>query len=234
MNKINLRGRKFFKLTNKDECHHGFQYKDGLNVDNIPFDAHGSCCAGGLYFSDSANILNFIDLDSAYIREITIPDDEFDVVQDQSGPIKWRSHSVICGERRSIGELSTWKWMIEHDIIIPHQAFYLVSRCMNIQPDILDYLISNVGNAESTFLYSRCLHIAVDYGNIELVKFIIKSCDISSGEIKSLITLAKDNGHIDIVKLLYKSIKYNKLSYTKTVIYTYINHLTLKYLNVRL
>ena len=235
MNKINLRGRKFFKLTNKAECHFGFQYKDGLNVDFIPFNKYGSCVAGGLYFSDTANILDFIAFDSTYIREITIPDDEFDVIQDPSGDKKWRSHSVICGERKSLGELATWKWMVEQGIHITNHVIYVYVKNTNTNRlEIIQYLIDNAYYSERLFLYSRCLHIACDYGNIELVKFIITHGATSIYEIKSLIKLAKYNGNVDIVKVLYKSIKYNKLEYIKTLIYAHINRLTLKYLNVRL
>ena len=42
----------YYKITNKNECHHKFQYKDGLNIDTNEFQEEGSCVPNGLYFSD--------------------------------------------------------------------------------------------------------------------------------------------------------------------------------------
>jgi phosphoribosylformylglycinamidine (FGAM) synthase-like amidotransferase family enzyme len=33
----------FYKLTNKSEIHNNFQFQDGINIDTIPFNPHGSC-----------------------------------------------------------------------------------------------------------------------------------------------------------------------------------------------
>ena len=38
-----LLDKKFFKITNKEECHNGFQYIDGLNILKEPFAETGSC-----------------------------------------------------------------------------------------------------------------------------------------------------------------------------------------------
>jgi hypothetical protein len=45
----------FYKLTNLSENHHGFQLKDGLNIDTKKFDPSLSC-NGGLYFTELNNI----------------------------------------------------------------------------------------------------------------------------------------------------------------------------------
>ena len=49
--------QKFVKLTNENECHNNFQYKDGLNVDTIKFNPTGLCQPGGLYFYHAGMIL---------------------------------------------------------------------------------------------------------------------------------------------------------------------------------
>ena len=69
----------YFKITNKEENHHEFQYVDGLNVLKEEFnnDPNDSCCAGGLYFTDAANIFEFIDY-GVYLREISLPVDNPD------------------------------------------------------------------------------------------------------------------------------------------------------------
>ncbi len=38
------------KLTNEFECHNGFSFKTGLNIDFIPFNPKGECQPGGIYF----------------------------------------------------------------------------------------------------------------------------------------------------------------------------------------
>ena len=49
--------RQFIKLTNYDERHNGYQFKDGLNVNTEPFNPSGSCRYGGIYFVDGLNIM---------------------------------------------------------------------------------------------------------------------------------------------------------------------------------
>lgn len=53
----------FYKITNLTECHHNFQYKDGLNVLTEPFNynSNDSCCVGGFYFTDIKNIFKFVE-----------------------------------------------------------------------------------------------------------------------------------------------------------------------------
>ena len=55
----NTTNNSFWKITNEEENHHGFQYQDGLNVDTQEFQESGTCVKGGLYFTDSENIPNF-------------------------------------------------------------------------------------------------------------------------------------------------------------------------------
>ena len=54
-----LANKTFYKITNATECHHKFQYRDGLNVLVEPFAETGSCCPGGFYFTDIEHILEF-------------------------------------------------------------------------------------------------------------------------------------------------------------------------------
>ncbi len=54
---------------------HGFVYTDGLNIDTIPFNPQGSCSAGGLYFTDSANLTGFLETKHTHVAQVIIPDD---------------------------------------------------------------------------------------------------------------------------------------------------------------
>lgn len=49
----------FFKLTNKNENHYGYRYKDGYNFDSNEFKPFGDCSGGGLYFCDFDNLYQF-------------------------------------------------------------------------------------------------------------------------------------------------------------------------------
>ena len=151
--------KKYYKLTVKDENHHGFVYQDGLNVDTVPFDKTGSCCAGGLYFSDTENIMRFFDGDMRWIREITIPKGENDFVKDPSNnPPKWRSHSVVCGPRKDLNKVSTWKWMVSEGIAMSY-ANVLTNGTYHRNVKILKLLLSlpNVKFTHDTYCWALML-----------------------------------------------------------------------------
>ena len=112
---LDLSGERFFRITNKDEKHNSYQWVDGMNVDHLPFRYSGTCCPGGLYFTDAENILVYMNGASAWIREVQVPADDITVVRDPQQD-KWRSHRVIAGERRSLVEVSTWHWIREQGI----------------------------------------------------------------------------------------------------------------------
>jgi hypothetical protein len=90
---------KFYKITNKEENHFGFQYKDGLNIDTLPFNPSGDCEPGGIYFSRE-DILQFSHC-GVWIREVTLPENE-PIYVNPGSPKKWKSHRVILGPRRKI------------------------------------------------------------------------------------------------------------------------------------
>lgn len=96
---------RYFKLLRKDLTHHGFSYKEGLNVLNMPFDE--SACGGrpgGLYFSEEKDILSWLHYydDYEWITEVTIPPGARGVVL--QGELK--ADRIICGP---FMRLSTWK-----------------------------------------------------------------------------------------------------------------------------
>src|SRR5579872_4577477 len=65
------------KLTVESENHNNFQYQTGLNVDGIPFNPHGSCSPGGLYFCKLEyfpRYLHYYDKFCVNLRYVSIPD----------------------------------------------------------------------------------------------------------------------------------------------------------------
>ena len=103
----------YYKITNKKENHHGFQYSDGLNIliDEFNNDPNQSCCKGGLYFTDVSNIFEFLNY-GIYLREITLPttDQNFCMVKDGN---KWRANMIILGKRYELSNVDTFKLLIE-------------------------------------------------------------------------------------------------------------------------
>ncbi len=98
-----LHGSKFYRLTNQDECHRGFQYKTGLNVDIVPFVPSGSCQPGGLYFFSDIQLGKLLNHMPGYsrpvwIREVTFPPDA--KIWKMDG--KYKADKFILGERKSI------------------------------------------------------------------------------------------------------------------------------------
>lgn len=69
--------RKYVKLTNEKEVHNGYMFKDGENVDTIPFYPHGECNEGGIYFTELGKIDRWLDYGSTgkmkWMRDVEIP-----------------------------------------------------------------------------------------------------------------------------------------------------------------
>jgi hypothetical protein len=57
--------------------HHGFTYKEGLNIDHIPFNPInpiGKCMEGGLYFCEAADLYRYLEY-GTLIADVEIPPD---------------------------------------------------------------------------------------------------------------------------------------------------------------
>jgi len=96
----------YFKITNQDECHHGYQYKTGLNILDKPFESKGSCVSGGLYFTTLVHLHHFYDY-GIWLREVTIPEDAR-MVMDPSAN-KWRANKIILGDKYPLFDDQTIK-----------------------------------------------------------------------------------------------------------------------------
>jgi len=93
---------KYYKLTNQQENHHGYQYKTGLNVLDMPFQYEGDCVAGGLYFTTFDQIHNFISF-GVWIREVRLP---LDAKYVKVGN-KYRADKIYLGNRYHINSVSS-------------------------------------------------------------------------------------------------------------------------------
>src|SRR5579872_4900984 len=95
--------RVFVKLTNKFEFHHGFLFKDGLNVDTKKFNPSGNCRPGGLYFTDIKDAYLWVYY-SGYIglmihmRKVTIPNDATIYIEN----CKFKTDKIILSQKEEI------------------------------------------------------------------------------------------------------------------------------------
>ncbi|XWV26720.1 ankyrin repeat protein [Tupanvirus soda lake] len=198
-----MKSKLFFKITNANENHHGYQYHDGLNVLDKPFQESGSCVPGGLYFTDVENIFKFLNY-GIYLRKIELPldDPDFRMVQDKDGD-KWRANKIILGEKRSLTNPETFQYLVSlganihtnYDYALRWSAEkgyldvvkYLVDKGTDINADYDCALISSAGN-----------------GHLDIVKFLVENgANINANNDCALRWSARE-GYPDIVEYLLK------------------------------
>jgi hypothetical protein len=95
--------RKLCKLTNKEENHNGFLYQTGHNALDEKkelFNPSGSCCKGGLYFTEQSK-KNLWTHGNSYFRSVTIPDKALVYVESN----KFKTNQFILGAREDLGTL---------------------------------------------------------------------------------------------------------------------------------
>jgi len=95
--------KTYYKVTNEEENHHGYQYKDGLNILEEEFNDNPgeSCVPGGFYFTDYDNLPKFFCF-GVWIREVRIPENAR-VVKNLNGN-KWRTDRIIFGKKYHINK----------------------------------------------------------------------------------------------------------------------------------
>jgi hypothetical protein len=98
---------KFFKIVNP-KGHNGMVYKEGLNVDVLPFNPSGDCEAGGIYFS-SSDIFAFMD----YGTELYEVEPVGEVYKNPGYPVKFKAHSVKLKYVGKRDEPKTIKYLVE-------------------------------------------------------------------------------------------------------------------------
>src|SRR5665647_3665118 len=94
-------GKTLVKLTSESECHNGFQFKDGLNVDTVPFNPTSECKPGGIYFCELSKFFYWTiynEKQMIWYRKVTIPDDAQVYVESD----KFKADKLILSERHEI------------------------------------------------------------------------------------------------------------------------------------
>ena len=185
---------KYYKLTNEKEIHNGFQYKDGKNEDHLPFNETGSCCPGGWYFSDSENILQFIDSKMYWIREVS-PDTENMVKDPDNNPIKWRSKSLDCQPRKSLHDINTWIWMMDQGILNNQKSIDSALRWSseNGHLAVVKFLVEKFDKQFSQNSIDYALGLSSDNGHFDVVKVLVDKFDKFSQSTKDVVLKYSSN-----------------------------------------
>ena len=89
------------KLTNKEEIHYGFKFKNGLNVDKENFNPSGECSKGGIYFTTMTNFHKWIIYSKKlmyWYRKVSIPNNARVYIEDD----KFKVNKIVLGKRKYI------------------------------------------------------------------------------------------------------------------------------------
>ena len=96
---VNYYGDKFYKITNEDEEHYNYKYRDGLNEDINTFNPNGENELGGLYFTNIDNIFDYMNY-GINVREVIIPNDASVYVENKS----FKANKIILGKKMCIDD----------------------------------------------------------------------------------------------------------------------------------
>ena len=93
----------YVKILRKDMTHHKFLYKEGLNVDTIPFNPTGTCSPGGLYFCTLEDMPLYIEY-GTLIADVELPADAAVYAEDH----KVKADKIILKNIRPIQDHQCW------------------------------------------------------------------------------------------------------------------------------
>ena len=94
------KGFKFVKILANNLTHHGFEYKEGLNIDSVKFNPTGMCSAGGLYFTDLDKIHMYLHYGIKF-SYVIIPDEALVYIEEN----KFKANMIILTNILPLSEL---------------------------------------------------------------------------------------------------------------------------------
>ena len=196
----------YFKITNANENHRGFQYVDGLNVliEEFNDDPNKSCCRGGLYFTNIQNIFKFLDY-GIYLREIALPIDnpDFRMVKDPKWD-KWRANMIILGTRYDLNNVDTFKYLIQNGANIHVRNDYALRWSAGKgYLDVIKFLIENRADIHAND--DSALKWSAERGHLDVVKFLIENGADIHAENDYALTWSEENGYLDVANFLVEN-----------------------------
>ncbi|AGC01967.1 ankyrin repeat protein [Acanthamoeba polyphaga moumouvirus] len=196
----------YLKVTNEDECHNGFQYKDGLNILQEEFndDPKVSCVPGRLYFTEPKYICKYLGF-GIYLREVYLPKDnpDFKMIKDPEGD-KYGANMIILGKRRDLRDPETWKYMASIGVDIHGENGYaFIWACQKGYLKVVKYLVKNGANIHAFHNYA--FECASEEGHLEIVEYLVKNGVNIHTNNDIALRWASGKGHFEIVKFLVEN-----------------------------
>jgi len=214
----------YFKVTNEKECHHGYQYQTGLNVLDKPFEAKGSCVAGGLYFTDLENLDKFY-FYGVWLRVVSVPEDGI-MVKDPSGG-KWRADRIILGDKYALYDVDTiekfdlsvdenfikhasmngcvnfLEWWRSSGLELKYTVDAIDYASQNGHVNVLDWWLKAHNEFGLELKYTDAIDWASSKGHVDVLEWWLKVYNESGLELKyscSCMDFASKNGHVDVLE----------------------------------
>ena len=208
----------YYKITNKAECHKGYQYVDGLNILDKAFEPVGTCVAGGLYFTTAKHIFNYLHC-GCNLREITLPKD-CQWVQDPQRD-KFRADRIILGKKYDLADPLTFQLLLEEgaDIhALNDRALCWASRKGHL--DVVKYLVEKgadihanndyalgppvsketIGGLRENLLKQISRGHASRKGHLDIVQYLLEIDTNNQANADMALNIASEHGHSEIVK----------------------------------
>lgn len=184
----------YFKITNELENHHGLQYQDGIVEDILPFNSTGSCCPGGIYFSDDKNIMKFSHY-GPWVRQVEIPEDA-KWVEDPDGN-KWRASKLFFHPRKDLWTVETIQWLMAQDVNINNYTDSILTEgAKRNSIELVKFAITQEVNVK---LCSSALKHSVSNNNSEMLSFLLDNGgDINCG----LLSEAAEHNSLEMAKFV--------------------------------
>ncbi len=163
---------QLFKVTNNHECHHHFQYQDGLN--KLPSDEKFcddktlTCVSGRLYFTNREFLHKFYQF-GVWLREINLPTDhkDFQMVQDPEGD-KWGTNMLYLGKKYPLYSLDTFK---KFNLQVTTDY---INKAYNLEViDLVTYLCKHYSNLLDHRLYNSCLELMLQHKKYDEFKSLV-------------------------------------------------------------
>ena len=191
----------YYKITNKEEVHNGFQFHDGLNVDTVKWYPFGNCEAGGIFFArrDILGFLAYNDIVGYWIREVTIPPG-IPMYRNPGSPEKWKAPQIILGKRRKITAAVIQELINAGADIHAQSDCPLLAASANNHLDVVKFLVAKGADVHARD--DAALRWASEKGHLDVVKFLVaKGADVHAWDDYAL-RWASANNQLDVVKFL--------------------------------
>ena len=205
-----MENKTYYKITNKEEKHYDFQFKDGLNVLEEQFNAE-SCDLYGfdcLYCTDIENIVCFIN-SGIYLREVYLPfdDPKFRIIKRCGGDVTYyRVNMMILGKRHDLKDVATFKMITENKKLSTNTEHNIIQWCLSHgYVDVLRYMMNN--GAKLEFKYA--LEEVIRRNHYEMLKYLLTShpTDINELMLESIdhIHFKDEKCHIETIRVFIEA-----------------------------